>query len=410
MAPLKILISGAGIAGPAAAFWLARLGHSCTVIERHHELRTMGQQIDLRQQGVEAARRMGLLDEIWKHIVDEECTILVDSKGRQQAEFVKQSQGTGSQSFTSEFEIMRDEICKILYGVTEINTTYRFGVMVSEFKNEGNKVKITFSNGTIDTFDLLIVADGQSSRIRRQLVEYGKIQDESRSLNVFNAYFKLPRQPDDRNACISAHAPNQRAMMTRWHSPNEGSAYFMTMSHPEEMRSALKGIVSEQKELFASVFGDAGWQAPRLIEEMRKVDDFYAQELMQRKSDVWSVGRVVLLGDAGYCPSPLTGMGTSLALVGAYVLAGEISQHEEDIETALAEYERVLRPLVKEVQQLPPGMPGLLLPKSAFGVKALQSTAWMASVLKLEKLTGLFGSDDKKAWKLPDYARLNALH
>ena len=409
MPPLKILISGAGIAGPAAAFWLARLGHSCTIVERHYELRASGQQIDLRQQGVEAARRMGLLDEIRKHIVDEECTIIVDSKGRQQAEFVKQSQGTGSQSFTSEFEIMRDEICKILHRVTENSAFYRFDLMVSEFQNEGSKVKVTFSDRSVESFDLLIVADGQSSRIRRQLVESGKIEDQSRSLGVFNAYFKLPRQLDDRSACISAHAPNQRAMMTRWHSPTEGSAYLMTMSHPEEMRTALKGTISEQKELFTNVFEDAGWQAPRLIDAMRKVDDFYAQELLQRKSDVWSSGRVVLLGDAGYCPAPLTGMGTSLALVGAYVLAGEISQHENDVQTALAEYERILRPLVKEVHQLPPGMPGLLLPKSAFGVKALQSTAWMVSLLKLEKLTGLFGSDEKKAWKLPEYSRLKDL-
>ena len=128
MAPLKILISGAGIAGPAAAFWLSRLGHSCTVIERFPELRTNGQQIDLRQQGVEAARRMGLLDEIRKHIVDEECTIIVDSQGRQQAEFGKQNHGTGEQGFTSEFEIMREEISKILYKETRDGTKYRFGV------------------------------------------------------------------------------------------------------------------------------------------------------------------------------------------------------------------------------------------------------------------------------------------
>lgn len=404
---LKVLISGGGIAGPAAAFWLSRLGHSCTIVERFPEVRTRGQQIDLREQGIEAAERMGLLDEIRKRAVDEDGLLIVDNSGKRQAWVPKES-GSTHQSFSSEFEIMRGDLCTLLYDQVHDRVTYRFGVSVSDFQNDEEQVRVTLSDGTVDTYDLLIVADGQGSRIRKQMVERGDISDSSVSLGVFLALFKVPRRPGERNISTSAHAPGRRVMMTRWNAEDEGQGSFITMSHQEELQQALKQDVAEQKAIFAKIFEDAGWEAPRLIEAMNNGEGFHTTELLLRKSDAWSKGRVVLLGDAGYCASPMSGFGTSLALIGAYVLAGEISERE-DLTVALEAYEETMRPLVSVVHNMPSRLLKLALPHSALGVKALQWAIWTVTTLKLGELFAKFAvSGEDETWKVPEYPDLKS--
>ncbi|KAJ4160665.1 hypothetical protein NW754_003784 [Fusarium falciforme] len=147
MTQLRVLISGGGIAGPAAAFWLSRLGHSCTVLERFPSLRTGGQQIDIRGQGIEAAKRMGILDQIRKHAVDEGGLQYVDMHGNQKALLERNDSGKGRQSFTSEYEIMRGDLCKIIYDAAEGRPQYRFGTSVESFENVGDKVNVKLTGG-----------------------------------------------------------------------------------------------------------------------------------------------------------------------------------------------------------------------------------------------------------------------
>ncbi|KAF2015409.1 FAD/NAD(P)-binding domain-containing protein [Aaosphaeria arxii CBS 175.79] len=405
---LRVLISGGGIAGPAIAFWLTRLGHSCTIVERFPSLRTSGQQIDLREDGVKVTERMGILDELRKYVVDEQGLEFVDSSGKQKALFPKIVDAeTGQQGFTTEYEMMRGDLCKTLYDAVKEETNYRFGVSVKDFENTGDGVIVKFSDGSEDRYDLLIGADGQGSRVRRMMLGAGgdaHNQVGVHKLGVHVAYFGLAREPQDPNLATIYHAPGRRFLNTRWHNETHGQCYLATMSGASDLDQALTGDVDQQKKAFGQHFRDAGWQAERLVKAMEESDDFYAQPIIQIKSDTWSKGRVVLLGDSAYCPSPLTGMGTSLALIGAYVLAGEISKHKGDLDAALKAYDQTLRPLVTHVQKLPPGMPGLYYPKSKLGVKLLHTVLGLVTVLKLDKIVQFLMYDTSEKWKLPSYA------
>ncbi|KZZ95833.1 FAD dependent oxidoreductase [Moelleriella libera RCEF 2490] len=455
--PLRVLISGGGIAGPALAFWLNRLGHACTIVERFPSLRANGQQIDIRRQGVEAAERMGILDDIRALSVDEAGMRFVDASGKNIAFFpkleMKPGEEKGDQGFSSEFEIMRGDLCRLLYekttttssrsnnnnttttttttgstgdpnssgtavaATTTTTTEYRFGTYVTDFQNEPDSVRVGLSDGSSARYDLLVAADGQGSRIRKMLLEDEPASvDSSRDFGLHIALFTIPRRKDDAGLATIYPTDGRRIIFTRFHSATHGQCYFATMARPDEVRQMLKqqqqpdgttNNVRQQKDFFADMFRGCGWQADRLVDDMLASDDFYVQPCIQIRSGIWSKGRVTCLGDAGYGPTALTGMGTSLALIGAHVLAGEISQ-AVDVPAALARYEAVFRPYVQDVQQIPRALPGIVYPESRWGVRVMQLVLRITSLLRLERLFQT-SFQHKDAWQIPQYPKLKAV-
>lgn len=402
---LKVLISGAGVAGPALAFWLHRLGHSCTVIERGDSLRTGGQQIDLRGPGIEAVKRMGILSDVRDCVVDEAGLGIVDGKNKAIAFFPRHAPGSETQSFSSEYEIMRGDLCEILYRKTKHTTMYRFGLHVDCYEDLGNNVKVEFSDGSVERYDLLVGADGQGSRIRRAMFE-GDDEQSLRSMGCSLAYFPIDRTSKDMDHATAYWGTQQRVLMTRWHSPDRGQVYLMTFNHGNEIKSALKQDAAKQKMIFGKLFKDVGWERiDRLLGAMHSADDFYAHEIIQVRADKWSKGRVVLLGDAAFCSSPMSGMGTSLALVGAYVLAGAISENQ-DLGTAFQAYDNTLRPYVEKIQALRTPW-HWILPKSEIGLRILNCALRFASKIGLFSLKTLFGQESGNDWKMPQYGALD---
>ncbi|KAK3186813.1 hypothetical protein K4F52_004559 [Lecanicillium sp. MT-2017a] len=390
--PLNILISGAGIAGPAAAFWLSRLGHTCTIIERFPTIRSNGLQIDLRRQGVAAAEKMGLLDQVYKHSVDEEGFRLVNSKGKTIGMMARNDKDdTKEQNFSSAFEIMRADLVQILSDANKDKVRYRLGLSVVTYQNVGDKVKVILSDNSEETYDLLIAADER--------------------LEVFAGYYTLPRTETDSEYATLYHSPGRRITITRFHTRERGQVYLTAKSHTELFRSALKGDVATQKAAFATAFKGMGWEEERLLKSLAEADDFYCEEMTQRRSSTWSRGRVVLLGDAGYCPTPLSGVCTSLAFIGAYVLAGELSIHDDNVDAALAGYEKNLRPAVQELQKLPLGVPDYWLQESALGVRMLHMVFTVvttpAVAWALEKM--LLWTGRINSWELPEYSKLDVI-
>lgn len=401
---LRVLIAGAGIAGPALAFWLSRLGHSCTVVERHTTLRQGGQQIDLRKQGIEAVRRMGLLDEVRRHVVDEEGVQFVNSAGERQFFFPREEPGSKTQGFSSEFEIMRGDLCQLLYDATKNQTTYRFGIWVEDFENVGDVVNVTLSNGDTEEYDLLVGADGQSSRIRKSLLkDEGGDERCLRHLGAVIAYFPVERTPYDPDIATGYNAPGHKFILTRWHTKEVGQGYLMTMGDEEALYEALKKDPAAQKEALAKIFTGIGWQSERVLAAMKRADDFYAAEMIQVRSKIWHKGRVVLLGDAGYTPSPMTGMGTSSAIVGAYVLAGELSRHKGDVSEALAAYDTTLRPWVEGVQKLNLRVLRIMYPKTKLGIRLVYFVLGLVTKLRLNSLVQSMMMEDGDRWELPKY-------
>ncbi|MFI6334899.1 FAD-dependent monooxygenase [Streptomyces sp. NPDC050535] len=399
--PLRVLIAGGGVAGQALAFWLTRGGHRVTVVERFPALRAAGAQVDLRGQGIEAVRRMGLLEIVRDKLVDEEGVAFVNDRGKVKATIMANTSGQGRQTLTSEYEIMRGDLVRILNDATKHDTNYVFGKSVDGFEQDDHNVVARFSDGTSGEFDLLVGADGQGSRIRRAILPKGF--DPYWRLGIHMAYWFVPRIESDSNIRDTYMVPGGRQIMRRSHNPAETQVYFVIREESEEASAVHRQPVERQQEFWASRFRDAGWQTERFIEGMKTSPFFYSQEIAQVRTDTWSKGRVVLAGDAAHCASPYSGMGISGGLVGAYVLANEINQHPDNLPTALANYDTVLRPFINEIQaEVNPRLLRLGMPMTQRAIDAFQTATALACFLHIPDLVARCSKEDRGGnWQLP---------
>ncbi|GKT50132.1 uncharacterized protein ColSpa_10313 [Colletotrichum spaethianum] len=422
MSSLKVLISGGGIGGPALAFWLAKLGHDVTIVERSPDLRVQGQQIDIRGQGVEVVRRMGLEQLIRAKVVNEAGITFVNAQGRPQATFEANKTGVGRQSFTSEFEIMRGDLVRILYQKTkDLGVKYVFGARIESFEQDSDSVTVCLSNGTTDTFDLLVGADGQSSRTRRLMLG-PSAEDPFYPLGLHMAFFTVPRWKTDTNYATVCISPKKRTIMSRNDNPETTQAYLAICPPDDKTEKLLVDAersrdITQQKQVWSELFRGAGWQADRFVDALQETgvsDDFYSVHIGQIRMDKHYKNRVALIGDAGYAPSALTGRGTSCAFIGAYVLAGEISKHcstssgraTDGVPAALEAFDMEISALIKTVQDI--GIkPSWIYPSSQWVITILYNILWLVTALRIDKILQRFQSDDVEGWKLPNYPGLS---
>ncbi|MFF5197514.1 FAD-dependent monooxygenase [Streptomyces anthocyanicus] len=403
---LRVLVAGGGIAGHALAYWLARGGHRVTVRERYPDLRATGAQIDLRGQGIEAVRRMGLLDTVRGRLVDEAGVAFLDARGRPRATLMANTSGRGRQSLTSEYEIMRGDLVRILHEATGNDVEYVYGTSVDGFDQDEHEVVAHCSDGSSETYDLLVAADGQGSRLRRAILPDGT--DPYWRVGIHMAYWFVPRIASDSNVRDTCMVPGGRQIMRRSHNPTETQVYFVLREDSAQASAIHREPVEKQQEFWASRFRDAGWQTERFVEGMRTSPFFYSQEIVQVRTGTWSRGRVVLAGDAAHCASPYSGMGTSGGLVGAHVLAGEINRRPDDLPTALAHYDTTLRPFTDEIQgEVNPRLLKLAMPMTQRAIDAFLTVTGMATRLRVPDLATRFSKEDRGgAWRLPQYPEL----
>ncbi len=405
MTPLKILICGGGCGGPSLAFWLAHSGHHVTIVERFPALRASGAQIDIRAQGIQVIKRMGLLDAICSKRVDEAGVSLVDAQNKTKATTMANKSGKGAQSFTSEYEIMRGDLVRIFYDATKDNVKYIFGKSVDHFEQDEKCVTVHFSDGESGKFDILVGADGQGSRIRKA-IQPSDAPDPFRRFGLYMAYWTVPRAKIDNNIFKVCHIPGSKIIMSRTHSPFETQAYFSFKDDSKELQHISKVPIETQKEFLAQKFQGSGWQTDNFIEGMKTTENFYCNEVVQIHTNTWSKGRVVLLADAAHSPSPFSGMGTTSALVGAYVLAGEINRNSQNIPQAFADYDKTLRPFVNEIQKMNPVLLRLGYPKTRFGITLLHFFAGMICLFRIPDLFARFSQEEQGGWALPEYPHL----
>lgn len=403
---MRVLISGSGVAGPSLALLLARQGHEITIIERSPDLRANGQQIDIRKEGIEAAKRMDIFEDIKKCVTHESGMRFVNGAGKVKAKFPALEGKDGRQGFTSEYEIMRGDLVRILHSkIKDLDlVSYKFGVMVESYDEKQDGVEVKLSDGTTGTWDVLVAADGQSSRIRKMLLT--EEENKTRNLGVSMALFIVPRRPDDEDWATVFTSTKKRVALTRYHSPTEGQACLGAMGRDEEVQEVLGKDAQAQKELFQSIFTEAGWKCEQLIADMMAADDFYAQRAIQVQATTWHKGRVVLLGDAGYGPTPLTGMGTSLALIGSTILAGSMGKYPGDLGKAFAEYEEILRPYVEMSHKIPGFLPDAVYPETKRGVMMVNLVLGVATRLGLAKAVQMATLRAKDEFRIPQYAEV----
>lgn len=361
---MNVLISGASIAGPTLAYWLRRYGFDVTVVERAPALRPGGQAVDLRGAARGVVERMGLMPEVRRASVDERGMAYVDATGRWRASLPVDA--FGGEGIVAEIEILRGDLSQVLFDATRNEVEYLFDDSIASLVEDERGVHVTFERGPARTFDLVIGADGTHSRVRA--LAFGEESQFLHPLGAYTAFFSVPhvaRNSKDDGWFLFHSAPGGRAAAIRPDSEHTAKAMFAFSSPPI---SYDRRDVDQQKRILAERFAGVGWEVPRLLSQMWDAPDFYFDLYGQVRMDRWTAGRVALIGDAAYCPSPVTGMGTGLSIVGAYVLAGELAAAGGDHRVAFARYEAELRGYVTECQKLPPGGLSGMLPKGRVGI------------------------------------------
>lgn len=389
-----VLISGIGVAGPTIAYWLARAGWKVTMIERADDLRLGGQNIDLTDAARDVVEKMGVKDEIEARHTDEKGLQFVDSENEAAGEFPVEASG----SLTREIEILRGELVDVLVGALPEGVERRFGTAIADLLDTGDNVVVTFEDGSTEKFDIVIAADGMNSRTRKIILGEGK---REKYLGCWSSYFTIPRLDRDND-------------WWRWYTSPTGVVAFLRPDNQDTMRASVNFLSDEsdpphmslddKKDRLRKRLDGAGWEAERLCEALADCDDIFLGPLHQIKADRWSNGRMVLAGDAAHCPTPYTGMGTTLAVIGAYILAGELASHD-DPEDAFRAYEKRFKPFATENQKLPPGVPAVAYAQSRFKVKLIQVGVSFAASSPVQKFAALFdgGGKDKNEFDLPDY-------
>ncbi|WP_324193875.1 FAD-dependent monooxygenase [Nocardia blacklockiae] len=395
-----ILVSGGGIAGNAVALQLLRAGIRVTVVERAATPRPGGQAVDLRGPSREVAERMGLMPGIRKYQLHELGMCYVDAEGHEFASLpMEMFDGKGP---VAEIEITRGDLNQVL--LDEVTAAggaldYRYGEWIEALRQDDSGVAVTFASGRTERFDLVVGADGVHSATRR--LAFGPEEQFATYLGGYGAFFTIPTPPDVRPGWFALHAVPSAALGIRPDGDPSTAKAIITVRTDAD--PALRRDVAAQQQLIRDMLAGAGWHTPTVLEAMRSTPDFYFDVLARIDMPSLSAGRVTLAGDAGYCGSPMTGMGTAMALVGAYILAGEIAATPADLPGALARYEEKVTPFLAEAKQMPGGGIKMMLPQSRFGMALARTSmrVMMSRPMRPVMMKAFFGKTD--SYELPSY-------
>ena len=357
-----ILVSGASVAGTTVAYWLARHGYSVTVVERHPGLRPGGQAIDVRGPALTVLERMSLRAAADQRRTRIRGSSVVDRDGNELSRDTE-STPTGGLIASPDIELLRDDLVELLYEATSLDTEYLFDDGIAALEDDGSSVAVTFERAAARRFDLVIGADGLHSRVRRLV--FGPEERFIERLGTHAAIFTVPNFLDLDYWQTWHYGDSTMAGVYSARDNTEARAMLGFMD--TELRIDDRDVEAQFAELERRM-ADDGWVRPRLLAYMRTAPDFYFDEMSQIKMDRWCNGRVVLVGDAGYCCSPLSGQGTSVALLGAYILAGELAAASDDYELGFANYHKEFQDYVKRnqwlvVDNIPGGAP---IPQEVF--------------------------------------------
>ena len=353
-----VLVSGASIAGPAVAYWLRRYGFTVTVVEQAQALRGGGYPIDIRGTALDVVERMGIRPQLRAAHVDTRRLTFLDAVGDPIVSLEPQAVVGGAEG--RDLEVRRGDLAAVLYAATRDDVTYRFDDSIEVLDEDPDGVDVTFRSGVRGRFDLVIGADGLHSRTRALV--FGPEEQFHHYLGYCFAGFTMPNPLGLSHEGLMWNVPGRAAALYAVgdHPQVHG---FLNFALPEPPFAAFRDPAA-QRDLVAAVFADDGWEVPGMVSAMRVADDLFFDVISQIRMPGWSRGRVALVGDAAYAPSFLTGQGSSMALVGAYMLAGSLAALP-DHAAAFAAYERDTREFVERNQALVAEGDALLFPTTA---------------------------------------------
>jgi len=408
---------GASIAGPTTAYWLAKAGAKVTIIERFPELRTNGQNIDIRTAGVTVMRKMlGMEAVVRAKTTQMEGISLVRDNGRPYGT-IKATGNPDQQSLVSEYEIFRGDLAQILFDLTKDNENikYVFGEQVASMQQnekDDGPITVEFANGlSTSEYDLVVACDGATSRTRA--IGFGcGVRDHIRPTNCWAAYFSIEQDLLEGSKTAQAYSATGGRFIAVGPDPSGVNRVGLMGINPRDgrdatlpFREATKKGDGALKQYVGQIFKGAGWKTDEVVKGMMQAEDFYANEIVQVKTTSLYRGRFVLVGDAGYAPG-FTGTGTTLAIAGAYLLAGEVGRHKGNLASGLRGYEERMRPIIDDLQKVPPLVPTIFAPQTAWGLwlrnNIFAFIAWTRILEFAQRfVAGAFATTDK--YRLPDY-------
>ncbi|MGE0872641.1 MAG: FAD-binding domain [Kofleriaceae bacterium] len=357
---MKILISGAGIAGPCLAYWLRRFGFQPTIIERAPAPRTGGYVIDFWGAGFDVADRMGLVPELISSGYKVREVRAVDRTGDRTSGFdVSVLDRVTRGRYTS---LPRSELAAAIYRALGDRVETLFGDTITELHDTGREVRVRFEHAPPRSFDLVVGADGLHSRVRA--LAFGDQARFERFLGIKVAELETTgyRPRDELTYVIHRDIGKQ---VGRFSMRDDRTMFLFVFA---DAAPAIPGGIAEQRALLRTQFAGSGWEVSNILDILDRTDDLYMDRVSQIRMNRWTRGRVALVGDAAYCVSLLAGQGSALAMVGAYILAGELARANGNHELAFARYQDRLRSFIPIKQRGALRFASFFAPRSRLGI------------------------------------------
>jgi 2-polyprenyl-6-methoxyphenol hydroxylase-like FAD-dependent oxidoreductase len=383
---MRVLISGASIAGPVAAYWLARRGFDVTVVERAPALRkTGGHAIDLIGPAMAISEQMGVIDRVLAHKTGTE-QLVMRRVGAARPTRIDYRKVVATMS-DRHVEIMRDDLSEIYYDAGRDDVEYVFGDHITGIEDG----RVTFARSATRDFDVVIGADGLHSGVRR--LAFGEDAGHTEFLGAYLSVVSVPKALTRDGESTGFVGVDRTAIIYTADHLDDARAVFVF--RPATPYAFDHRDTEGQRRQLVDRF--AGMAAPvdRWLSEIDRTPAFYFDAITQLQLTSWSRGRVTLVGDAGYCPGPAVGGSTSLAVIGAYVLAGELERAAGDHAAAFQAYEQVMIPAVTGARALAKGVAKGILPSSGLGVRALLGAGRLISALPFPVTSALARLNDK---------------
>lgn len=387
----RILIVGAGIAGDTLAVSLDRAGWHVVVVDIAPALRSGGQTVDLRGTSTEVLERLGLLDQCRALLIEQRGIAWVDTSGAVLAAMPVEA--FGGAGFVSSDELLRTDLARVIHAAGGDGIEYRWNDTVESIDDNGTSVHVTFRDNSPEEFDLVVGADGAHSRTRS--IVFGPEDTYRKPLGLAHAWFTLTETsstPPLDGWFLVHNAPGSRAVEARPGHPGTqeiGFTFAATSMPPRRDREA-------QQELVRQNFSSVGWRTDELLDAMPTATDFAIDTFDQIQMDTWHRGRVILLGDSAWCASPLSGLGTALALRGAESLAGELvgeASHAAPVwSNAFRRFETGMRPTATAAAKLLPGRVRSYAPRTSWGIRVVARIMRVVQNPLLDRLTTRIGS------------------
>ncbi|MFI6995987.1 FAD-dependent monooxygenase [Nocardia sp. NPDC050175] len=370
---MRILVSGASIAGPVLAYWLNRYGFDVTVVERTAAPRKTGggHAVDLFRPAMQIVERMGVVDEIRAKATGTDALVIRRPSGKTVTLDLRKLFTAVSDSHV---EIMRDDLSEILYNTTSSDVTYLFDDSIATIGDDG---EVTFEHSPPQRFDVIVGADGLHSNVRRLV--FGPESGFTTWLGAYLAIFSVPNYLELNGVMeMTVDVGRVAGIYSAAHMDDARAGFFLRTPQPLEYHSR---DTEQQKELLRSHFHDMAWEVPRLLAELDHTPSFYFDSITQLQLDTWSRGRVTLVGDAAYCPGPAVGGSTSMAVVGSYILASELAAHAGDYSAAFAAYEHEIGDYVHRSRSFARTAAKTLVPARRFDVWAMVNAIRLINAL-----------------------------